>query len=135
MTETNQALIDAEKEIALAVEKINEGVNSIEEFKSASEELNDIAARNEVVLTSLLEVAQHLERGAKHLNGKGIAEFNATIVNSLTTTQDSIIEVISTNNEDITDKLSQKLNVLQTRVTALGLLNLALLAYVAFGAI
>ena len=135
MTETNQALIDAEKEIALAVEKINEGVNSIEEFKSASEELNDIAARNEVVLTSLLEVAQHLERGAKQLNGKGIAEFNATIVNSLTTTPDSIIEVISTNNEDITDKLSQKLNVLQTRVTALGLLNLALLAYVAFGAI
>ena len=72
---------------------------------------------------------------AKQLNEKGIAEFNTTIANSLTTTQDSITEVISENNKDITDKLSQKLKVLQTSVITLGLLNLALLAYVAFGAI
>lgn len=124
MIETNQSLLDAEKEMALAVKKINEGINNLEGFKSASEALNDIAAKNEAVLTSLLEVAQHLERGAKQLNEKGIAEFNTTIANSLTTTS-----------EDITDKLSQKLKVLQTRVTALGLLSLALLAYVAFGAI
>jgi len=135
MMETNQSLLDAEKEMALAVKKINEGINNLEEFKSASEALNDIAAKNETVLTSLLEVAQHFERGAKQLNEKGIAEFNTTIANSLTTTQDSITEVISENNKDITDKLSQKLKVLQTSVITLGLLNLALLAYVAFGAI
>ena len=122
MTEANQSLVDAEKEMTLAIEKINEGITNIDEFKSATESLSDMAEKNEGVLKSLLEVAQLLEAGSKLLNEKGIAQFDNTINERFATTQTQFEKIAELQNDLVQsgNDVTQRVKRLQTVVIALG---------------
>lgn len=134
MMEANQSLVDAEKDMALAIEKIGEGITNIDEFKSATESLSDMAGKNETVLKSLLEVAQLLESGSKLLNEKGIVQFNETIKECSDTTQKQFEKIAELQNnlvQSINDA-TQRIKRLQTVVVGLGLTTFCSIAVIFF---
>lgn len=156
MTDTSETLMSAEMEMAKAVERINSSISDLENFKTATQTLSDVASKSTAVLSSLSGAAQVLHDGAKQLNEEGIVEFNNTLTNSITSVQNTmsqhvsaietditsklsktyqrLSEHVSTSRDDLITKMNKKIAGLQAIVVVLGVLNLALLLYVAFGA-
>lgn len=122
MTDANKSLADAEREMSLAIEKIREGIVDIDEFKSATETLSNMANKNEEVLRSLLEVAQLLEAGSKLLNEKGIAQFDNSIKEGFSKTDENFSKIAELQNDIVrsSDETTQRINRLQTIVIVLG---------------
>ena len=117
MTDITPQMLDAEKNLSDAIDRINKGIKEIEKFKSASDTLQDTSEKLESLFASLADVSEILKIGAERLNSQGIVEFK---------------ELLASEMEELHSAVELQAKSLKTVLVASGVLNIGLAAFIIF---
>ena len=157
MNDQNTRALDAENELAEAIEKIKSSVADIEKLKKASETLEDVGSRIADLANQLLEAATKMHEGSKYLSEVGVKEFDAKLnefgiqldrglgelaerLKGVDSTLDGLPSVIQkeldasigTKMEKLHEKFDKGNGSLRLMVIAFGILILGLVTYIGF---
>ncbi len=135
MNDHNTQALDAEKELAEAIGKIQESVADLEKLKNASETLKDVGKKNTELADQLLEAARQMHKGSKYLSEEGVKAFGdqlARFEERLEQAKDEITQSITSTGSHIRGELDKGTRSLKIIVIVFGIATLGLLTYIGF---
>lgn len=150
MNDKNKTLLDAEKELTGAIEKIKLSISGLNEMQEASKSLKDVAEKNIELSKGMLQSAEYVKLASGHLSEEGIAKFDKKL-DSLNTKLDklnsetaSVMEsslkqmktdlehALVSKVEQVIEELEGRFVTLKLSVWAFGVIITGLLFYIGF---
>lgn len=80
MNSSKDSGLDAEDSLYMALEKIQEGLNDLDRFKTASSSLDQASQKSTEILDALRDASKLLETAATNLSEKSLANFEQHLV-------------------------------------------------------